>query len=136
MSTSPARPEPGTQEPDAIDLADRPGAPAYHRAMLSLLLFVVSFLLSTLAFSLIWRAAGYTTIWATQYPVGPHSPSGWTARGIWLLLTALYAWPLVVVVFFALKARGLGHAGWPLPVILGSVLAIFFPLLNVALLIG
>ena len=136
MSDSPAVPGQGTQDTEKVESSAEQGEQAYHRAKMSLLLFIASFILSVIAFSIIWGIAGYTTVWAMRYPSGAHSPSGWAARGIWVLLTALYVWPLFVVIHFARKARRLGRGGWPLPVILASVIAAFFPLLNLAMLAG
>lgn len=136
MSTSPVAPGHDAQGAEQVASAAELGNRAYHRAVGSLWWFLVSFLLSLIAFSFIWKAAGYTTIWATQYPLGEHSPAGWSARGIWVLLTALYVWPLFIVVHYAKEARRLGRGGWPLPVIVASVLAAFMPLMNVALLVG
>lgn len=136
MSTSPAAPGHDERSADQVESSAEAGDRAYHRAIRSLWFFLVSFLMALIAFSLIWQAAGYTTIWATQYPSGKHSPAGWSARGSWVLLTALYVWPLFLVLHYALTARRLGRGGWPLPIILASVLAAFMPLLNVALLVG
>lgn len=136
MSTSPVAPREGrpgaeTHESSAA-LADR----AYGRAWLSLLLFLLSLTLTLAVFVAIWAAADYTTIWAVEYPAGESSPAGWSARGIWVLLTLLYVWPLLVVVRFARKARALGRPEWLGPVIVGATLAALPPVLNLGLLIG
>lgn len=136
MSTSPVVPGHDHDEEEQVESSTELGDRAYRHALLSLWWFLVSFLLALVAFSIIWKAVGYTTIWATQYPLGKYSPAGWSARGIWVLLTELYVWPLFVVLHYARKARSLGRGGWPLPVILASVLAAFMPLMNFALLVG
>lgn len=127
MSTSPMLP---VRSP--AERAER----AYRDAWLSLLLFGVSLIVSLAVFLVIAHGVGWTTLWATSYPAGGYSPSGWAARGLWLLMTALYAWPEILVVRFARQAQHLGRPEWLAPVILGGVLAGLLPLLNVGLLVG
>jgi len=106
------------------------------RWILSLLLFPVSLVVSLAVFLVIAHGVGWTTLWATSYPAGRYSPSGWAGRGLWLLMTALYASPEILVVHFARRARRLGRPEWLAPVILGGVLAGLLPLLNFGLLVG
>ncbi len=122
---------PGQGKPQE-ERADR----MFRNAWLSLLLFLVSLVLSLVVFLEVSRAVGYTTVWATSYPAGRHSPAGWSARGLWLLLTLFYVWPEIVVVYHARGAARLGRVDWLAPVILGAVVAALLPLLNVSLLIG
>lgn len=134
MSTSSVAPGQGRSSDVAPSrrLADR----AYHRAWLSQLLFPLSLVMSAAVFVWLWGLLDYQTIWAMDYPVGESSPSGWGARGIWLLPTVLYAWPEAVVVHHARKASRLGRPDWLAPVIVGGVVAGLIPLLNIALLLG
>lgn len=127
MSASPVVP---VRSP--AERADR----AYRDAWLSLLLFVVSLAVSLVVFIVVARAVGWTTLWSTSYPAGRYSPSGWSARGLWLLMTVLFAWPEILVVRFARRAARLGRPEWLAPVILGAVLAALLPVLNFALLVG
>lgn len=130
MSTSPVAD--GRDSRPAEEAAER----AFRNAWLSLLLFIVSLVLSLAVFLAICRAVGYTTVWATSYPAGRYSPSGWSARGLWVLMTLLYVWPELVVVHHARNARRLGRVDWLAPVVLGGVLAALLPLLNFSLLVG
>lgn len=103
--------------------------------MTSLWLFAASFLASYALFVVIWRGFGYTLLFTT----GPHggiAPSPWAGRGIWLLLTAVYASPEIVVLHHARQAAWVGRAGWRTPVVIGAVLAALLPLLNLWLLVG
>jgi hypothetical protein len=127
MSTSPM--------PPVRLLAER-AERAYRDAWLSLLLFLGSLVVSLAVFLAIAHGVGWTTMWATSYPAGRYSPSGWAGRGVWLLMTALYACPEILVVHFARRARRLGRPEWLAPVILGGVLAGLLPLLNFGLLVG
>lgn len=109
---------------------------AYHKALTSLWLFVASFLASLAVFALLWWLLGYTYLGGTYRPAGAGAPSGWGARGIWLLLTLVYASPLVVVVHYARQSAHLGRAHWRAPVVGGAVIAAAVPLLNAWMLVG
>jgi hypothetical protein len=112
------------------------GERAFRRAKTSLWLFAASFLASFALFVLIWRTAGYTLLFATGSEHGGVAPSPWVGRGIWLLLTAVYASPEIVVVHYARQAARAGRSGWKIPVVAGAILAGFLPLMNLWLLIG
>lgn len=127
MSTRPA-PGPAT--------ATTPQDWAYHKAVTSLWLFLASFLASLVVFALLWWVLGYTYLGGTYRPVGADAPSGWEARGIWLLLTLVYASPLLVVVHYARQSARLGRSDWRFPVVVGAVLAAAVPLLNAWMLVG
>ena len=134
MSTSPVAP--GQDGTGRVDSSTEAGDRAYRRAWLSLLLFLLSLVLSGIVFAALWSWLDYRTIWAISYPAGESSPFGWGARGIWLLLTLVYAWPELVVVHYGRKASRLGRPDWPAPVIVGGVLAALMPMLNIGLLVG
>lgn len=136
MSTSPTAPG-GAHGAGQARPSTAPGERAYHRALVSLWLFAASFLLSLIAFISIWAALGYTAIWGSAgFPPEADAPSGWTSRGIWLLLTLVYAWPELVVVRYAREAARLGRTDWKIPVVAGGILAGLMPLLNAGLLVG
>lgn len=121
--------------------AERPGAEtdgelAYRRAKTSLWLFAASFLASFILFLIIWRTFGYTVIFTTTSEHGGVAPGPWAGRGIWLLLTAVYACPVIVVVRYARQAARAGHPYWRIPVVWALALAVVFPLMNVWMLLG
>lgn len=135
MSTSPMVPGRhvgGTERAPARTDGER----AYHSAKTSLWLFAASFLASFALFIVIWRTFGYTVLFSTTSAHGGVAPSAWAGRGIWLLLTVVYACPEIVVVRYARKAARAGHPHWRIPVIWGAVLAGVMPVLGVWLLVG
>lgn len=109
---------------------------AYHKALTSLWLFLASFLASLVVFAVLWWFLGYSYLGGTYRPPDAKAPSGWEARGIWLLLTLVYASPLVVVVRYARQSARLGKPNWRTPVVVGAVLAAAVPLLNAWMLVG
>ncbi len=98
--------------------------------------FLLSFAASFAAFVMLWAAFGYKVVYGTGYPATLPAPKGLAGPAIWLLLTALYVWPLVFVIHYARKARRLGHTDWRWPVIIGGVIAGLMPVANYWLLLA
>lgn len=112
------------------------GDRAFAQAWRSMWFFLLSFAASFVAFVILWAALGYKVVYGTGYPANLPAPTGLAGPAIWLLLTALYVWPLVFVIRHAREAKRLGHPDWRWPVIIGGVIAGLMPVANYWLLLA